>query len=170
MLFRSGIRKRLGHFDHIIIALAGPALQFLSAIVVAAIVIALGLPTMFLTGTIDWLVAHGVQVPLVNGLGIGKNPLLFAACECYVYVSIFWPLINLLPIFPLDGGKVVQHGAAIVRRSDGLMEAHLIGTVFGFLVAWWFFQNGGSFNAMLFLFLAWDNMTALQRFGGPPRW
>jgi hypothetical protein len=58
----------------------------------------------------------------------------------------------------------------MIRRTDGTNEAYGIGAVTGFLVAYWFFQSGSVFNAMLFLSLAMSNVQAMQRLGGPPRW
>ncbi|MFM7516302.1 MAG: site-2 protease family protein [Pirellula sp.] len=167
---RSGGRRRLTHANHIVISLAGPLLQFVSAIAVACLAYALGffVPTAY--DWFEWLNPPGISNPWANeGLTI-RDPWTFAIFDFYVLVSIWWPLFNLLPVYPLDGGHIVQHTAAIVRRSDGYQEAYMIGAAFGFLVAWWFFQRGSGLNALLFLSLAMNNVQALQRFGGPPRW
>lgn len=167
---RSGGRRRLTHANHIVISLAGPLLQFVSAIVVACLAYSLGffIPTAY--GWVEWLAPIGISNPWASeGLTI-RDPWTFAIFEFYVLISIWWPLFNLLPVYPLDGGHIVQHTAAIVRRSDGYQEAYMIGAAFGFLVAWWFFQGGNGLNALLFLSLAMNNVQALQRFGGPPRW
>jgi membrane-associated protease RseP (regulator of RpoE activity) len=168
---RSGTRRRLTHANHVVISLAGPFLQFASAIVVAGLAYALGFYVPTAAKSFEWLTPLGISNPWANeGLSPIRDPWTFAIFEFYVLVSIWWPLFNLLPVYPLDGGHVVQHTAAILRRSDGYQEAHMIGAAFGFLVAWWFFQRGSSINALLFVSLAMNNVQALQRFGGPPRW
>ena len=167
---RSGSRRRLPHLDHILISLAGPLLQLASAIVVAAIAYAMGVYVRSAADWSEWLEPLGIQNPWTQaGLGM-DNPWTYSIFNFYVLVSIWWPLFNLLPVYPLDGGHIVQHTAAIIRRTDGYNEAHLIGAGVGFLVAWWFFQNGSGINALLFLSLAMNNVQALQSFGGPPRW
>jgi membrane-associated protease RseP (regulator of RpoE activity) len=167
---RSGGRRRLTHANHIVISLAGPLLQFVSAIAVACLAYALGflVPTAY--DWFEWLNPPGISNPWANEALTIRDPWTFAIFDFYVLVSIWWPLFNLLPVYPLDGGHIVQHTAAIVRRSDGYQEAYMIGAAFGFLVAWWFFQRGSGLNALLFLSLAMNNVQALQRFGGPPRW
>lgn len=167
---RSGGRRRLTHANHIVISLAGPLLQFVSAIFVACLAYALGFYVHTASEWFEWIKPRGISNPWANeGLAI-RDPWTFAIFDFYVLVSIWWPLFNLLPVYPLDGGHIVQHTAAIVRRSDGYQEAYMIGAAFGFLVAWWFFQRGSGINALLFLSLAMNNVQALQRFGGPPRW
>lgn len=167
---RSGSRRRLNHLDHIVISLAGPGFQFISAILVGAIANALGVFVPTAAEWFEWLAPLGVPNPWTRqGLSI-DNPWTFAIFNFYVLVSIWWPLFNLLPVYPLDGGHVVQHTAALIRRTDGYNEAHWIGAAVGFLVAFWFYQRGSGINALLFLSLAMNNVQALQRFGGPPRW
>ena len=167
---RSGARYRLQHIDHIVISLAGPLLQFVSAILVAAVAYAMGVFVPSAADFVEWIKPRGVENPWTQGdLSIG-NPWTYAMLNFYILVSIWWPLLNLLPVYPLDGGHVVQHTAAILRRTDGYNEAYLIGAGVGFLVAWWFFQSGSPINALLFLSLAMNNVQAMQRFGGPPGW
>ncbi|MGE0757940.1 MAG: site-2 protease family protein [Pirellulaceae bacterium] len=87
-----------------------------------------------------------------------------------VLPSIFWALINLLPIYPLDGGHVARElfsmfgGADAVRWSLGLS----LGTAIAAAV--YLFTHGQSFNALLFVSLAVSNYQMLQmlRFGGGP--
>ncbi len=77
-----------------VIALAGPAAGFaLLAIVVASDAVA------------DW----------------SKNGRIFQALAEFLYVmNLFWSLLNLLPIWPLDGGKVCREVLymAGARRPD----------------------------------------------------
>lgn len=167
---RAGSRRRLSHTDHIVISLAGPVLQFVSAIAVAAIALGLRIFVPSAAEWVDWLSPLGISNPWLNEGFSVDNPWTYSIFNFYVLVSIWWPLFNLLPVYPLDGGHVVQHTAAIIRRTDGYNEAYLIGAAAGFIVAWWFFQRGSAINALLFLSLAMNNVQALQRFGSPPRW
>jgi Zn-dependent protease len=79
-------RLRNPRFHMVLVALAGPGMNLLLALVAAAL--------------IALLVAVGVQ-----GIGwafVGQNLLNFLA------INIFLALFNLLPIPPFDGGHVVQ--------------------------------------------------------------
>jgi len=79
-------RLRNPRFHMVLVALAGPGMNFLLAIVAAILLAA--------------LVAMGVQ-----GIGwafVGQNLLNFLA------INIFLALFNLIPLPPFDGGHVVQ--------------------------------------------------------------
>lgn len=167
---RGGIRRRLSHADQICISAAGPLLQFLSAILVAGIAIYMGIKVPMLSTVMEWV---GVKPGAFGWLPAGelpKNAWVYAMVEFYVLISVWWPLFNLLPVMPLDGGHIVQNLVAIIRRTDGVYEAHALGAATGFLVAWWFYQGGSSINAMLFLSLAMSNLQSLQGRMGPPNW
>ena len=167
---RSGVRRRLSHWDQMIISAAGPLLQFASAILMAIVATAMGVRVPVVSDWLSWLQDIGIAIPWLGTGEATTNPWTFATFPFYILISIWWPLFNLLPVYPLDGGHIVQHAAAMIRRTDGTNEAYGIGAVTGFLVAYWFFQSGSVFNAMLFLSLAMSNVQAMQRLGGPPRW
>jgi Zn-dependent protease len=167
---RGGARRRLSHTDQICISAAGPLLQFLSAILVGVIAIYMGIKVPMISTILEFV---GIKPESLNWLPSGKLPnhaWVYGMVEFYVLISVWWPLFNLLPVMPLDGGNIVQNLVAILRRTDGVYEAHAIGAATGFLVAWWFFQRGSSINAMLFLSLAMSNLQSLQGRIGPPNW
>jgi Zn-dependent protease len=37
-----------------------------------------------------------------------------------LYINIYWGLVNLLPIYPLDGGQIARAGLDHVRPDDGV--------------------------------------------------
>ena len=84
--------------------------------------------------------------------------------------SIWWALINLLPIYPLDGGQIAQHVIGIFRRNSGLMEAHALSAVVGLLVAFWCYNNGMGLNAIFVASMVLNNIQALQGDNGPRNW
>ena len=167
---RGGARRRLSHADQICISAAGPLLQFLSAILVGGIAIYMGVKVPMLSAFMELVGFKPGELGWLPAGELPKNAWVYAMVEFYVLISVWWPLFNLLPVMPLDGGHIVQNLVAILRRTDGVYEAHAIGAATGFLVAWWFFQRGSSINAMLFLSLAMSNLQSLQGRMGPPNW
>jgi hypothetical protein len=88
---------------HLVTAIGGPLVNVAIFVVLAPV---LGL----LTG--QWL---GVAIP--NPLAItlpiltdGRQPLWLVAIYLTHYTSLIILLFNLLPVFPLDGGRIVQAG------------------------------------------------------------
>jgi Zn-dependent protease len=164
---RGGIRRRLSHGGQIVISAAGPLLQLAAGVAVAVGAIAMGIEVPF----VDWLGERvGWDMSSFHAAdALSGSPLIDESIRFFVLISIVWPLFNLLPVYPLDGGHIVQHIIAILRRTDGLYEANAIGAVVGFLVAWYFFQSGQLFNAILFMSIAMSNVQALQQ-QGPRIW
>jgi len=78
-----------------------------------------------------------------------------------VFVNFWWSMINLLPVFPLDGGQIY----ASVEKSP--RKVFQVGMVVGIVVAVLavvVFQR--LFGAALFGYLAYQNYQRLQQLGG----
>jgi stage IV sporulation protein FB len=162
MLWRNmGQKRRLSHVDQIIISAAGPGIQLLLAGIVGVVAVLCGIYVQ----EFAWLAGY-LNIPLSTP----KNPLVFAFVRYTLFINIWWALINLVPIYPLDGGQITQHVIGIIRRNSGLIEAYMIGAVVGALVAFWFYQRGSFFNAIFFASMAISNFQALQASGGPRSW
>jgi membrane-associated protease RseP (regulator of RpoE activity) len=84
--------------------------------------------------------------------------------------SIWWAVINLIPIYPLDGGQIAQHVIGIFRRTNGLLEAQTLGAIVAVLAALWFQSRGMTFNAIFFASMALSNFQALQSNNGSRFW
>lgn len=84
-----------------------------------------------------------------------------------LYLNIFWGLINLLPIFPLDGGKIAQEAMVHFNPRDGLRQSLIISMVTAILIAVLLFARSRSwFPLLLFGSLAANNYQMLQAYGG----
>jgi stage IV sporulation protein FB len=158
---RNGRRTQLSHGDQIIISAAGPAIQLLLAALVGIGAILCGIRV----NEFNWL-SNSLKLDVSTPL----NPAVYALVNFLVTSSIWWALINLLPIFPLDGGQIAQHIIGIFRRNSGLMEAHAIGAVVGFVVAYWFLTHEMPLNALFLASIAMNNIQAMQSGYGPRNW
>ncbi len=73
-----------------------------------------------------------------------------------VWVNIFWSVINLLPIYPLDGGILLEH---VMDGGERRMRGR-IGAVLAFVVAvvgLFLFREHGLLMAIFFGYLAYLN-------------
>lgn len=83
------------------------------------------------------------------------------------YANLFLGLFNLLPGFPLDGGKIA---AAILSNFMPMSRARVatgyIGVIIGFGIVVWGLQSGGfGFNAMIGLMLILAASQEIQSAG-----
>jgi stage IV sporulation protein FB len=157
---RRGQRTRLSHRDSILISAAGPGFQLLLACIVGLTATLCG---HYVYG-FDWI-AKALEIKT----SWSRNPFMFSTIYFTVYVSTWWALINLLPIYPLDGGHIAQHIIGMVRRNSGLQEAYALGVVVAILCACWFYRTS-TLNALLFASMAVSNLQALQATNGPRFW
>lgn len=92
------------------------------------------------------------------------NPALFALSYFFIYPSILWALLNLLPVLPLDGGRIMQ---AIVSLTGGdQSQAYWISVGTGGLLAAYALTHGQTFMGIFFAMFAVQSFQMLQQRGG----
>jgi Zn-dependent protease len=94
------------------------------------------------------------------------NATVARAASYLWQINLFWSLINLLPVLPLDGGRILE---AILHGRIRVVAA--IGMVVAAATAVWAFFNWGLYTAIFFGFFAFQNLQLLQASGppAPPR-
>jgi len=123
-----------------VIAIAGPLVNFALAIILAPLGLALG------QGFGGWPPAD-----LFDNLG----QLSFNAIFNYVFVSnLFLGIFNLLPAFPMDGGRVLR---ALLATQVSYQRATSIAVTIGQTLAWMLglygFLNGNFFTILIAVFI-----------------
>jgi Zn-dependent protease len=146
---------RLTPNQNIFISLAGPLAGFLLAFVIILIGIGLGgaLKFTFLLGFIP--------IPLVIlPYEFGTLDRVFAL---FVFINFFWGFVNLLPVFPLDGGNVARYTLIQTNPINGLRNSLWLSVITGAIVAILGFAILNSiYMAFLFGYLAFQSYQALQ--------
>jgi stage IV sporulation protein FB len=85
-----------------------------------------------------------------------------------IYINLWWGVVNLAPVLPLDGGNVCRSFFDWLRLRNGEALAVRVSLVVGGLMAWFFLSRHQQFAGLLFLFLTLQNFSALQHIRG--RW
>lgn len=97
----------------------------------------------------------------------GENePLGLFALRQLKWINLYWGLINLLPVLPLDGGRISQAVLDRYRPRDGLLWCFRIGAAVGAAAAAFFFFTENRFAGILFALLAINNFQALEQYRG----
>jgi Zn-dependent protease len=90
------------------------------------------------------------------------SPFTFALADFLLYVNVLWPLLNLVPVPPLDGGQIVREGLLTLGVPDAYRIAGVVGVVAGAAVAWWGYTRGQPFLGIMFAMLAvscWQGLS-----------
>jgi Zn-dependent protease len=77
-------------------------------------------------------------------------------------INLFWGLVNLLPIYPLDGGQITGVIATGINSREGMRWTHVISILAGGGVAAWFFSQRLMLTALFFVLFALMNFQILQ--------
>jgi Zn-dependent protease len=141
--------------QEIIISLAGPGAGFLLATLV--IVSALALGGQLVVGLLFGLLPFpGVSVPFGGGV---VNLIV----QTLLWVNIFWGLINLAPVIPLDGGQVARLLWLKADPWDGVRKSLWLSVIAGAIIALLGLVLMQSiFIALMFGFMALQSYQVLQ--------
>ena len=145
--------------QQILISLAGPAAGFVLASATVALLIALGGEFHIDLSNPPWFYTRVSPPNAVRPLAMMIDGLLF--------LNIFWGLVNLLPVLPLDGGQVARELFEMADHSYGLVRCLWLSVITGVVVAvasWLVLQS--LFMPLLFASLAASNYMTLQQISG----
>ena len=124
------------------------------------------------------LILGGISYAVLLGVGGWKSPLLAARPQLWttlsslIYINVFWSLVNLLPIWPLDGGQLYRLGLLrLVRPLRAEKVTHLTGIVIGGVGVGLSWRYLGTLGVLIFGLTVWENVQVLrgQKRSGPVR-
>lgn len=146
--------------SRVLIALAGPGAGFILGGIVLAVIVFTG---------------HSAPLPFPGlDVNVGSGPSYLAGggrLELFIlnilWFNLFWGLMNLTPVQPLDGGTVCQALVSKARPRDGLKISIQISLAFAAAVGavaifWW----RSPFIAILFGMLGYQSWSMLRQLGG----
>ncbi|GIW93141.1 MAG: peptidase [Pirellulaceae bacterium] len=142
---------RLSAQQQIHVLLAGPGAGFLLACVVLVAIKLCGGDVGFAR---DFPIFWRFRLPVGNPRDYW---LLYMTVFQLLYVNVWWGLINLLPVWPLDGGQIARVVCLLVDPWRGLGVSLIISTCVGAGIAVWALLQQEIFLAVLFGMLAWSS-------------
>lgn len=100
---------------------------------------------------------------LVSGLPQSVSTLIWFAIIQLEWINLYWGLVNLLPVLPLDGGRVSQEICLKFSPRNGITYAAQTGALVSGAAAAWFFTQEMYYPAFLFGWLCASNITMAQQ-------
>jgi Zn-dependent protease len=144
------------------IALAGPGAGFTFAALLYAGLRAAGY-------AIDVGVEHSVLIYVrLAGFELAGSWHLAVLVNDLFFICVYWGIINLLPIYPLDGGQISRRLLVLVDPRGGVRSSLVISIVTAGVVAavglvrlrdWWI--------GLFFVYLAANSYAMLKYEDGP---
>lgn len=136
-----GHQKRLRPLIDIVISFAGPLAGFLLCGLSFAMLIVV-------------TIAYHDELPPLVSLALGE----------LIFINLVLNVVNLLPVYPLDGGKIARTFLQAIWGHMGVRASLVLSIVVSGLAAIFFARSGGmlSFPVLFFGLLCIENYQALQ--------
>jgi stage IV sporulation protein FB len=153
-------------WQQILISAAGPLAGFLLALIVIAVVWTVGYQVACFVGA-----PFGFMVYAVDVSDLSRHPQLLGFVNNLLFVTVVYGILNLLPIYPLDGGQISREILIMVLGREGVRQSLIlsmfVATVLAVAAA--LLWNEFLF-ALFFGYFAYSSYATLQTYSGRSPW
>jgi Zn-dependent protease len=143
--------------SQILISIAGPMAGFLFAAALLAAIRLAGHRVEF--GRIPGLI--GLFLPAWEPF---ESPLANRLIFDLLYVNIFWGLVNLLPIYPLDGGHVARELFTLTNARRGIVQSLWLSVIAAGVMAAFGLSRNSILVTFMFGYLAYASYQTLRAY------
>lgn len=150
---------RMREKEDLVVAAAGPALQLLSA---AALIMIFKLAG-YQIAIFNNMPAFLSRVPWLAEGNMIDSEGLYALVSFYVFPSVVWALLNLVPVWPLDGGRIAR--SLIVINGGTIAQSLWVSVICSGALAIYAFQNHQTFMGIFFLMFAFSSYQMINPMG-----
>ena len=156
-------QRRRTPLEQIIISSMGPAAGFLLALMTVAVIHLLG-------GRVQFFLVQGF-LPGWFIIGPGGEyfpPLAHIVMNIVLFINIYWGILNLAPVYPLDGGQITRQVCLLVNPLRGIVNSLWISLLAAVAIAVWALlpDNQQIFITFMFASMAYQSWQSLQQFSG----
>ncbi|MCH9611834.1 MAG: hypothetical protein S4CHLAM102_03080 [Chlamydiia bacterium] len=95
-----------------------------------------------------------------------ESPVIYSILFATAVINIYWSLINLLPILPLDGGHLVRIFLEMLFGPRGWRIALLVSFALAAAGGVFFLFGGGLFIAIILFLFAFQNLESFRQTRG----
>jgi stage IV sporulation protein FB len=166
----SGETKYRRHYStNVFVAAAGPAAGLALAVLTVAGAAAIGWSSRFAFSPIG-IPAWSVTFPHLRSLGSNYQSYfhLYFILNTLLHLNFYWSLVNLLPIYPLDGGQIARALFEERQPDVGLRRSLQVSALTAGIVAVLGILSNQMYLMLFFAFLAVGSLQSIEAGGRRP--
>lgn len=96
-------------------------------------------------------------------LQVSWPPLVLSILKMAQYANLFWTIVNLLPVLPLDGGQLLRIVLEAVFGIEGFKASLLIGAILSALLSFYFFMVQAYLIGAFFFLFAFQSFDSWRK-------
>lgn len=96
-------------------------------------------------------------------IDLSKSPLIYQILKSVQMANLFWTVINLLPVLPLDGGQLLRIVMEAAFGLKGFKAALLLGALIAALISFYFFIVQAFLVGAIFFLFAFQNFDSWRK-------
>ncbi len=100
---------------------------------------------------------------LILQLDFSKSPTLFGILKATQVANLFWTIVNLLPVLPLDGGQLLRIVLEASFGLKGFKAALLVGSIIAVLFSFYFFIVQAYLIGAIFFLFAFQSFDSWRK-------
>ena len=148
---------------NIFVSAAGPAAQLIGALALAVILKAGG---FFVPIMIPLLPADSGLLSFFHSGDVIPNQAMHNFVFFFLMVSIYWAILNLAPLYPLDGGQIARELFVMKDPRGGIVNSLKLSVGTGVLLAIYGLFQSSFLMVILFGMLAFSSYQMLMQYTG----
>jgi stage IV sporulation protein FB len=90
-------------------------------------------------------------------------PFLYSLLKTFQVINLFWTIVNLLPVLPLDGGQLLRIALEAFFGVKGFRISLFIGMLVSVLISFFFFLIQGFLIGALFFLFAFQSFDMWRK-------
>lgn len=104
-----------------------------------------------------------VLASLLLQMNFTSRPVLFGILKAAQIANLFWTVINLLPVLPLDGGQLLRIVLEAFFGLKGFKAALLASSIIAALISFWFFIIQSFLVGAIFFLFAFQSFDSWRK-------
>lgn len=117
---------------------------------------------IILNGPLAGFLLYFISLLIMQLSWVQSSPSLLYMATISTYINLFWTVLNLAPVQPLDGGKLLLVVFRSIFGANGIRIAFVVSLILAILIAIGFFLINAFLAGAIFLLFAFESFRGLR--------